>query len=249
MFTGFTEETIRFFLDLRFHNNSAYFHENHDRYIEQVQQPFYAFINDMAPLLQEIDPRMEVRPHKCLSRINRDIRFSRDKSPYRDHLWIAFRRAAESKDGSVNFFFEFGPDVLGWGMGTWGENKPMNERLRRQMVADPRRVAAIMDRCHLQDSDLVMMGNWYKRMDVPLMIPPSLRPLYTMRDLYITRKHTERGNAFSRQILDEVSKDYQLMAPLYRLFRGIQDELQEEELQRQQEIRQAEQSRLPKDEW
>lgn len=164
MFTGFPEETTLFFLDLRFHNNSAYFHEHHDRYIQQVQQPFYAFIEEMAPVLREIDPKMELRPHKCLSRINRDIRFSKDKSPYRDHLWIAFRRAAELKDGSVNFFFEFGPDTLSWGMGTWGENKPMNERLRRQMVADPKGIASIIDGCRLKEHDLVVLGNRYKRM-------------------------------------------------------------------------------------
>ena len=94
MFTGFTDETVRFFLDLRFHNNTEYFHQEHDRYIEEVQQPFYAFIEDMAPLLRDIDPKMELRPYKCLSHIHRDTRFTKDKSPYRDHLWIAFRRAA-----------------------------------------------------------------------------------------------------------------------------------------------------------
>lgn len=228
MFTGFTEETLRFFLDLRFHNNTSYFHENHDRYIETVQKPFYAFIEDMAPVLRDIDPRMELRPHKCLSHIHRDTRFSKDKSPYRDHLWIAFRRAAESKDGSVNFFFEFGPDTIGWGMGTWGENKPVNEMLRRQMVARPKEIAAIIDGVHMADRDMVVMGNRYKRMDVPLMVPPSLRFWYTMRDVYVCRQHIDFTWAFSRRVFDEARKDFEAQAPLYRLLRGIQDDLQEE---------------------
>ena len=91
MFTGFTEDTIQFFLDLKFHNHTDYFHANHDRYIETVQSLFYEFIKDLGPYMMDIDPKMEVRPHKCLSRIHRDTRFSRDKSPYRDHLWILFR--------------------------------------------------------------------------------------------------------------------------------------------------------------
>ena len=49
MFTGFTEETIQFFLDLKFHNNASFFHEQHDRYIECVQRPFYEMIEDLAP--------------------------------------------------------------------------------------------------------------------------------------------------------------------------------------------------------
>lgn len=244
MFTGFPEETIRFFLDLRFHNNAAYFHEHHDRYIAQVQQPFYAFINEVAPVLKEIDPGMELRPHKCLSRINRDIRFSRDKSPYRDHLWIAFRRAAEQKDGSVNFFFEYGPDTLGWGMGTWGENKPMNERLRRQIVADARGVEDIITGCGLERSGLAVMGRWYKRMEVPLMVTPVLRPWYTMRDLYITRPGVPPGVAYTPQLAELVKEDFRRMAPLYRLLRGIQDELAQE----QEALAKTEAAR-PGDEW
>ena len=91
MFTGFTDETIQFLLDLKFHNNSTYFHEQHDRYVETVQTPFYERINDLADDMRKIDPLMETRPYKCLSRIHRDTRFSRDKSPYRDHHWFPFQ--------------------------------------------------------------------------------------------------------------------------------------------------------------
>ena len=121
MFTGFTDETVRFLLDLKFHNNTEYFHANHDRYVEAVQTPFYEFIEDLGPAMQRIDPLMEIRPHKCLSRIHRDTRFSRDKSPYRDHHWLLFRRQAEPREKSVMYWFEFGPDRLSWGMGVWGD--------------------------------------------------------------------------------------------------------------------------------
>ena len=90
MFLGFTDDTVQFFLDLKFHNNTVYFHENHDRYIETVQEPFYQMINDLSDDMRSIDPFMEIRPHKCLSRIHRDTRFSKDKSPYRDHHWFLF---------------------------------------------------------------------------------------------------------------------------------------------------------------
>ena len=86
MFTGFTDETIQFFLDLKFHNSTEFFHSQHDRYLETVQSPFYEMIREMAPAMLKIDPEMEIRPFKCLSHIHRDTRFSRDKSPYRDHL-------------------------------------------------------------------------------------------------------------------------------------------------------------------
>ena len=105
MFNGFTEETIQYFLDLKFHNNTDFFHASHDRYVEDVQHVFYSMIEELAPHMLKIDPAMEVRPHKCLSRIHRDTRFSRDKSPYRDHLWFLFRRAGEPREKSLFYYF------------------------------------------------------------------------------------------------------------------------------------------------
>ena len=126
MFSGFTDETLQFFLDLRFHNYTEYFHAEHDRYVENVQAPFYSLIEALGPEMRKIDPLMEIRPHKCLSRIHRDTRFTKDKSPYRDHLWFLFRRAAEPREKSLFYFGEFGPERLNWGMGIWGENREAN---------------------------------------------------------------------------------------------------------------------------
>ena len=81
MFQGFGKELIPFFLDLRFHNDKSFMDANRERYYREVRQPFYDFIGAMGPGMQLIDEEMEVRPNKCLSRINRDTRFSRDKSP------------------------------------------------------------------------------------------------------------------------------------------------------------------------
>lgn len=243
MFTGFPEETVQFFLELRYHNNAGFFHEQHDRYVETVQAPFYALINELAPTMRDIDPLMETRPHKCLSRIHRDTRFSRDKSPYRDHLWLCFRRAAEPRDGSVNYWFEFGPDQLGWGMGLWGENKPLSERLRREIVADPRRVSAMVDSCDLSGHDMALAGSFHKRMPVPEGVPEKLRPWYLMREVYIPRLHPVYHWAYTERIVEEVRRDFETVAPLYRLLRGIQDDLN-------QEARLAEQpTRHQMDEW
>ena len=94
-------------------------------------------IDDLAPDMLKIDPQMEVRPHKCLSRIHRDTRFSRDKSPYRDHLWFLFRRAGEPREKSLFYYFELGPDRLSWGMGFWDENREALDLFRKRMRANP----------------------------------------------------------------------------------------------------------------
>ena len=102
MFQGFPRETIPFFLELRFHNDKSFMDANRERYIRDVREPFYDFILDLGQKMLFIDPDFEVRPHKCLSRINRDTRFSKDKSPYRDGRLRILRRRPYSASENRN---------------------------------------------------------------------------------------------------------------------------------------------------
>ena len=54
MFTGFPEETLQFFLDIRFHNDKAYFAEHKARYEKDVKAVFHAFIEELAPQMQKV---------------------------------------------------------------------------------------------------------------------------------------------------------------------------------------------------
>lgn len=225
MFTGFTDETVQFFLDLRFHNYTDYFHEQHERYVENVQQLFYSLIEDLAPAVLEIDPLMEVRPHKCLSRIHRDTRFSRDKSPYRDHLWFLFRRAGEPREQSLFYYGEFGPDRLDWGLGVWGENREMMNLFRKKMEANPEGILAAIDDMNLPERRLGLGGNYFRRMNVPAQIPERLKRWYLCRDLYVGRVSPPYEWAFSEKLRAEMQQDFLALAPLYRILRGIQDEI------------------------
>ena len=224
MFTGFPEETLQFFLDIRFHNDKAYFAEHKLRYEKDVKAVFHAFIEDLAPEMQKIDPLMEIRPYKCLARIHRDTRFSKDKSPFRDHLWLCFRRAAEPREGSVNFFFEMGPTTLGWGMGTWGENRPMMDAFRRQMAANPKKYAKIIDGCRLTENDFTVWNQTWKRMEVPPSVPLGLKGWYCSKEVYVGKAHPDMALVNSRAILDAVAADFKRLAPLYHLLRGAYEE-------------------------
>lgn len=223
MFAGFTDETVQFFLDLKFHNNPEFFHSNHDRYVSAVQQPFYSFIDSLAPEMLKIDPRMEVRPYKCLSRIHRDTRFSKDKSPYRDHHWLLFRREAEPREKSLMYWFEFGPDRLSWGMGVWGENRELFDLFRKKIRANPDGIQTLIDDMDLGRRKLVVGGAFYKRMEIPPEVPPRLRQLYCAKELYISKLDPAYSKAFSEKIVRDVGKDFLTLAPFYRLLRGYLD--------------------------
>ena len=119
MFQGFNSDLLSFYADIRFHNEKAFMDAHRKEYYQKVRDPFYAFIAEMAPVMLSIDPDMEVRPAKCLSRINRDTRYSRDKSPYRDHHWVAFgaRPPARTACPFTGSRFGWMPSTGGWAYG------------------------------------------------------------------------------------------------------------------------------------
>lgn len=225
MFTGFPEAMIQFFLNIRFNNYPSFLQEHREEYLRDVQEPFYAFIQEMGPFMQKIDPAMEIRPVKCLARIHRDTRFTKDKSPFRDHLWLLFRRAAEPRDGSLMYWFEISPEKTGWGLGFWGENRPVMDLMRRRMAANPQAFERVLEDCHLAEHGLQMDGQAFKRMDIPEQIPPSLRFLYSAREMYIEKTGAQLPWIYSPDIVNRAAADYQAMAPLYKALRGLMEEV------------------------
>ncbi len=222
MFSGFNNDLLSFYADIRFNNDKAFMDAHRKEYYRKVRDPFYAFIEALAPAMLKIDGEMEVRPGKCLSRINRDTRFSRDKSPYRDHHWVAFRQAARDKDGAPFYWFEIRLEQVSWGLGVWGENRALFDALRRRIAARPdevaRAVRAAWENGFSQGGDI-----WKKNVQPPPTVPEMLKSLYPARSLYFEKQGIDPAWIFDGGIVDRVAADFTAIAPVWRLLRGLND--------------------------
>ncbi|MGA2482253.1 MAG: DUF2461 family protein [Candidatus Acidiferrales bacterium] len=87
-----TSETFRFFRELAKHNRKEWMDANRARYQEHVVQPLRRLLEALAPSVLTLDPHFDVsgRSGTNFSRINRDIRFSKDKTPYRAQMYLKF---------------------------------------------------------------------------------------------------------------------------------------------------------------
>ena len=215
MFSGFSDETIQFLLELRFHNNKAFMESHREEYKKAVEAPFFDLIEDLGPAMLEIDPEMEIRPRKVLSRIFRDTRFSRDKSPYRDHHWIAFRKSGRSKDGQPFFWFEFGPDRISWGCGIWGENREAMNAIRRIILREPETVAQAMASC--EANSFRWGGETFRRFKVPSGVPSGLEALYRVKNFYIERVDPPYRWAFEPGLAGRLKEEDRALVPAWRL--------------------------------
>ena len=88
MFEGFSQEALDFLNDIRFNNHQQFYEANRTRYEQYVKAPLRELSEELAPAVQLIDPRLDTQPGRTMSRIRRDTRYTKDKSPFRDHVWL-----------------------------------------------------------------------------------------------------------------------------------------------------------------
>jgi uncharacterized protein (TIGR02453 family) len=88
----FTRDIFQFFRDLARHNQKTWMDANRERYQECVIRPFRRLLEATSPALLALDSRIDTaaRGGRNISRINRDIRFAKDKTPYKTHMYLKF---------------------------------------------------------------------------------------------------------------------------------------------------------------
>jgi len=135
-FSGFGDATFRFMRDLGRNNDKAWFQAHRAAYEEDLLEPAMAFIEAIGPLLARFSPGVRAEPKigGSMMRINRDIRFSSDKRPYKDHLDMTFKLGPVKT--SPGYWFRLTPKELILGAGMHMLDKPDLERYRKAVDAE-----------------------------------------------------------------------------------------------------------------
>lgn len=218
-FRGFCDETFEFFMAIAFNNNRAFFQENRDWYLRAVREPCLALADALADTIEGIDADMERRPHRVLSRINRDIRFTRDKSPYRDHLWLAFRHTGEELQSTLCFYAEVRATSVSYGMGVYKENRELMGAVRRSMEAKPEAFASV---CLPLLEEFSFFGEANRRVKPPENLPQTLHPWYTAKGFYLEKTVTDYELICSARLAEEINNGFLRLKPLYEMIRACQ---------------------------
>ena len=240
LFTGFTQDAIDFLTDIRFNNNQAFYEANKARYEEHVKAPLRALCDEMAPVVQLIDPRLDTRPGRTMSRIRRDTRFSRDKSPFRDHVWLGWRYPNERRSEGFGMYWGFGPDWIGWGCGCYATDKPLMDALRLHIRRQPDEVREVLASPVL--ARYTLYGESYHRIAVPDDVPEDLRSLYVRKGFGLEYNGDEEAwrQLRSHEMADVLTAELNAMAPLQQLMQRMRQQAEHAQ-QEQQREREAEQ--------
>jgi len=139
-FTGFPRDFFAFLRELRANNDRPWFEDNKQRFRESVQAPMAAFIGAMVPRLRSISKNFVADPRPnggSMFRIDRDVRFSKDKRPYKEHAACNFRHALGKDVHAPGYYMHFAPDEVFFGGGMWMPPPDALQKIRELIVKKP----------------------------------------------------------------------------------------------------------------
>lgn len=141
-FVGFSKATFAFLRGLEKNNDKAWFDAHRDDYEAHLIEPAKAFVSAVGERLARKFPDVHAEPrvNGSIFRINRDVRFSKDKTPYKTHLDLWFWEGPEhsrSKD-CPGYYFRLTPKQLILGAGMHGFDKDKLARYRANVANDAR---------------------------------------------------------------------------------------------------------------
>jgi uncharacterized protein (TIGR02453 family) len=141
-FSGFRPAAFGFLRDLARNNRREWFEGHRETYETELQRPLAALLDEIDVRLASLAPELAADSRRSIFRIHRDIRFSKDKSPYKTHIafWVSHRALGNSGGAAVHggagLYFHLEPNASIVAGGMWMPPTPALARIRAALAAD-----------------------------------------------------------------------------------------------------------------
>ncbi len=217
-FAGFPDAFFDFFTELAASNKREWFNANKQRYKDVVVEPLGAFIQAMAPALAKISPHYVADPRPnggSMFRIYRDVRFAKDKRPYKEHGACQFRHQLGKDVHAPGFYVHLEPAQVMFGGGTWKPDSTSLRRIRERIVAEPAAWKKVTGNKRLKATFGGITGDGLKRApkgfdaDHPLI--EDLK-----RQSFLAMRQADPKLAYSERFVTEVADAFKAAGPLMK---------------------------------
>lgn len=219
VFNGIPPQAPAFLGALAANNRRDWFEAQREEYRQCLQEPLQLLASALAGPLLAIDPDLITEPRRVVSRIYRDTRFSRNKSPYKTSMWLTFKRPITAWQDAPAFFFEISADSYRFGMGFYSASRETMDRLRQVIDRKPEEFRNAIAFLAGQDS-FIPEGEQYKRL-LDGTKDEDLLEWYQRKNLYLISNRSLDGCLFSRGLLDELTTGFGQLAPFYHWLRTL----------------------------
>ena len=187
----FTKEYLDFFQELEQNNSKIWFDNNRKRYENIVRKPMIALVEDVVSSMQKYDDSFNPDPKKCLGRINRDIRFSKDKTPYNAHFFAHITKG--TRDHSMpGIAFRFGGYDSGIMTGYYKPSKEQLSKIRQKIKDNVSQFQKLKSAKKFIEKFGSIQGEAYKRIPPEFQFTFEKEPLIANKQFYyVSEKKAE----------------------------------------------------------
>lgn len=209
-----SEKTLQFLWENRMKNSRDWYTEHKNEFQEFVLAPMIELIEQLQKPLHEIDPLLIVVPKigKSISRVYRDIRFSKDKTLYRDIMWCVFARD-KKKYSSPVFFIEFCPTFFRYGCGYYEAPPKQMETLRQLILKEDKRFLEAK-KAYEKQNLFEIDGEFYKRNRFTEQ-PKELQNWVNRKSISFIKTSKDFQTLYRTDFYKELEKGFRILKPMY----------------------------------
>ena len=222
-FGGFRPGALRFLRSLARNNKREWFEANRETYEAEVKRPLQVLVEEIDARLGDIAPEMIGNPKRSIFRIYRDVRFSKDKSPYKTNAaaWFYHRDAGHAVGtaavhGGAGFYFQIVPKECMVAGGIWMPPTAALKTLREEIAEDPDALRSI-----LRQPAFKRAFGALSEEAVLKRTPRGFDPEHPASDLlryksFTVSRELSAADMVSAKLPDIVTKHYATMLPFVR---------------------------------
>ncbi|HCQ30181.1 MAG TPA: hypothetical protein DIU39_07840 [Flavobacteriales bacterium] len=214
----FTNDFFDFFKQLAPNNNREWFHAHKNDYETYVKIPTQNFVDSVLRKLESTDNRFAQLTYKdCMFRINRDIRLSKDKSPYKLHIGIIFSPVGKKYKEYPGLYVELNPEHIRIYGGIYSPDRITLEKIRNLLIKHPKKFKSIIENDEFQSVYGEILGAKNKRLPKEMMEAANKQPLLFNKQLYFYNE-LPVDDALKDDFDQTIVNHYKIALPFFQFF-------------------------------
>lgn len=180
----FNPSLLKFFNELSKNNSTAWFNENRKTYEKEVKKPFADFVEGMIKRIQKVDKDVQIKPADAIMRINKDIRFSKDKTPYNTHVAANISAYGKKDKSYPGFYFQLAPEEIKIYGGAYMVENDTLQHIRNHIANNLKSFSAVYNDKAFTEKFGKIEGEKNKRIPAEFQAASEKEPLIANKQFY-----------------------------------------------------------------
>jgi uncharacterized protein (TIGR02453 family) len=213
----FTPSFFEFFEGLSSNNNKPWFDEHRPIYEKEVKKPFSLFVQEMILRIHQEDPAVQIEPKDAIVRINKDIRFSKDKEPYKLHVGAMISAKGKKDKMFPGIYIELAADAIRFYGGCYFLDPIKLQALRSRISEYPEEFRSAYQEKDFKDLFGEIQGEKNKRIPAEFLEAAITEPFIANKQFYFGAE-LDKSLILSDNLADELMRYYRASRKLNDFF-------------------------------